>query len=112
MILNINYIPVTSGKSSICLLHRVFEKENIKSSIPRAKEPSTSSNVCETRIWFHAFKKPKKQGCKEKYIYFWFLTHLMLIHIYCICPHKFSFLFIMTLIMLHLYNSSPAEGLI
>lgn len=36
----------------------------------------------------------------------------MLVHKYCICPLKFSFMFIMTLIMLHLYNSSPAKGLI
>lgn len=74
MVLNINYIPVTSENRNICLFHKVFEKENIKSFIPRAKEPSTSSTVCETSIWFHAFKKPKKRGCKERYIYFWFLT--------------------------------------
>jgi len=47
VILNIiEYIPVISGNSNIYLLHRVFEKANVKSCIRRAKEPSKKLKYC------------------------------------------------------------------
>lgn len=65
----------------------------VSRNIPRAKEPtSTSSTVCETSIWFHAFKKTRN-GAVKKNIFLFLLcaSCLMLVHKYCIRPLKFFF---------------------
>lgn len=94
--------------------HSVWERKCKKLYSQSQGAKQVPQVLCVKQVYGFMHLKKKRNGAVKKntFLFLFCASCLTLVHKYCIHPLKFSFLFITTLIMLHLYSFSPAKGLI